>query len=97
MAEEEKTVLHSANSSDLMVEQGTKTELPKSVTQQTATEAHGPPDAVQQGPFFTNLNLDVRMTIYDYLYGRLPPLAVKNKAFDKPGMVLSCKQASLVS
>jgi hypothetical protein len=90
-------VLQSANSSDPIAEQGTKTEPPISVTQQASTEAHGPPVAVQQGPFFTKLNLDVRITIYDYLYGRLPPLAVKNKAFDKPGMVLSCKQASLVS
>ena len=51
---------------------------------------------LQNGPFFTKLNHDVRLIIYDYLYMCLPPLAHKQERYDKPGMILSCKQANLV-
>jgi hypothetical protein len=56
-----------------------------------------PKPKTQRSPFFTKLNLDARMMIYDYLYGRLPPLVHKQERYDKPGMILSCKQANLVS
>ena len=55
---------------------------------------------VQDAMFFTLLNRDVRMSIYDFLYGWLPPLPYKKrwqKEDDCRGMVLACKQANLVS
>lgn len=37
------------------------------------------------------------MMIYDHLYEQLPPLVSKGARNDNPGMVLSCRQANLVS
>ena len=59
-----------------------------------------PSPVVQDAMFFTLLNRDVRMSIYDFLYGWLPPLPYKKrwqKEDDCRGMVLACKQANLVS
>jgi hypothetical protein len=61
------------------------------------TKVPAPVDVVQASPFYTKLNTDVRMAIYDHLYGHLPSLARKCKTHDIPGMVLSCRQANLVS
>lgn len=92
--------------------QDEQTETPMPVTQQSltaatnhvstmvasaATSVQTPTSLSQESMFFTKLNLDVRMIIYDELYGRLPPLAHKDEIHDIPGMVLSCKQANLVS
>jgi len=55
---------------------------------------------VQDAMFFSLLNRDVRMSIYDFLYGWLPPLPYRKrwqKEEDCRGMMLACKQANLVS
>ncbi|KAI4908373.1 hypothetical protein J4E90_008998 [Alternaria incomplexa] len=57
-----------------------------------------PSPVVQDAMFFTLLNRDVRMSIYDFLYGWLSPLPYKKrwqKEDDCRGMVLACKQANL--
>ena len=59
-----------------------------------------PDPMAQNAMFFTLLNRDVRMSIYDFLYEWLPPLPYKKrwqKEDDCRGMVLACKQANLVS
>ena len=59
-----------------------------------------PSPVAQDAMFFTLLNRDVRMSIYDFLYGWLSPLPYKKrwqKENDCRGMVLACKQANLVS
>lgn len=64
------------------------------------TQAH-PADAGVDGsqpgsPFFAKLNGDVRLVVYDYLYGSLPPLlAQKSEQQDCQGLVLSCKRANV--
>ncbi|KAI4951788.1 hypothetical protein J4E86_007204 [Alternaria arbusti] len=53
---------------------------------------------VQDAMFFSLLNRDVRMSIYDFLYGWLPPLPYRKrwqKEEDCRGMMLACKQANL--
>ncbi|KAJ4355548.1 uncharacterized protein N0V89_003566 [Didymosphaeria variabile] len=53
-------------------------------------------DASQTGsPFFNKLNADVRMIVYEYLHGWLPPLASKSVQRDCRGLILSCKQANM--
>ncbi|KAI4709365.1 hypothetical protein J4E89_006114 [Alternaria sp. Ai002NY15] len=57
-----------------------------------------PSPVVQDAMFFTLLNRDVRMSIYDFLYGWLPPLPYKkrwHKEDDCRGMALACKQGNL--
>jgi hypothetical protein len=66
--------------------------------QETDLQAFEP--IVQNAMFFTMLNLDVRMTIYDFLYEWFPPLAYQKRSGredDCRGMVLACKQANVVS
>ncbi|KAL1604966.1 hypothetical protein SLS60_004507 [Paraconiothyrium brasiliense] len=61
-----------------------------------AQQADNDVDASQPAsPFFNKLNLDVRMIVYEYLNGRLPPLASKFVQRDCRGLVLSCKRANL--
>ncbi len=54
---------------------------------------------IQDCLFFAFLSLDVRLIIYDFLYGWLPPLPYK-KLFEKDedcrGLILACKQANMV-
>lgn len=64
---------------------------------QLPKQSQSPIPMSQQSPFFTKLNLDVRMMIYNHMYEELPPLVHKQGKYDMPGMVLSCKQANLVS
>jgi hypothetical protein len=64
------------------------------------TTVSAPDPVVQESMFFTLLNRDVRMSIYDFLYESLPPLPYKKRwsaEDDCRGMVLACKQANLVS
>jgi len=73
-----------------------------SLQQKTMQDAgmSAPSPVVQDAMFFTLLNRDVRMSIYDFLYEWLPPLPYKKrwqKEDDCRGMVLACKQANLVS
>jgi hypothetical protein len=70
----------------------------RSKMQDTTVQAPSP--VVQDSMFFTLLNRDVRMTVYDFLYKWLPPLPYKKRwghEDDCRGMVLACKQASMVS
>ncbi|KAI4909859.1 uncharacterized protein J4E92_010475 [Alternaria infectoria] len=65
--------------------------------QMKAAAVETPVPVVQDAMFFTLLNRDVRMSIYDFLYGWLPPLRYKNPRTPGigPGMLLACKQANL--
>jgi hypothetical protein len=74
-----------------------QTSAPLHTTPTSAVKAQSPKPVLQQSLFFTKLNLDVRIMIYDHLYGQLPPLAHQGERYHKPGMIMSCKQANLVS
>jgi len=67
---------------------------------EASTVEPGIQQTVQTSPFFTQLNYDVRLIVYDHLYEHLPPLAYKKWSEPEDncrGMIISCKQANHVS